>query len=142
MEKYILNLKPTNNKQFDSTSYSGKKVETSKLYVIKKDQSTLDLESLQKVINKLSKEIINLKKGKLEQPSDRGNFKWPFKMQPSHKPPPLNECLNTEGLENILQVLIPDLDITPNNSEEKEAELDFENQEKTQPPYFSLNVFE
>ena len=97
-ELYILSIKPRNNKSSNYASTSGKKVEKSKQSTCEKDQSSLDSEILQRVINKLSNEIIDLNKGKNERPYDRGNFKQSFKRPPTHKPPNLNEGMNTRLL--------------------------------------------
>lgn len=94
VEKDMISLKTHSNLQNDEAASSPKKYETwTKLPVKKKDQIAFDLESIQKVLNKLTKKVTDIKKNSEAGPSNITSFKLQFKRKFQNKP-----TRPTEGL--------------------------------------------
>jgi hypothetical protein len=76
IEKDILSLKDNLNSETKTTSYSKKKIEILvRPPQVRGQPETLDLESLQKAFQKLSNQVIDLKRSSEEASSSKGSFK-------------------------------------------------------------------
>jgi hypothetical protein len=95
IEKDILSLKDTTSNEIGTSSYSKKKIEILPRPSKNKAQpQSSDLENLQKVIQKFSNQVIDLKRSAEEDSSSKGPYKPPFR-----KPFPTNRSnSNTKGL--------------------------------------------
>ena len=79
----------------------------------KKGQDTLDLDSLQRVIKKLSNKIIDLKKGTsestLNKEPPRQPFRRPFQNTAAKQIPP-SEANNVDEINSFLKLLVSGLE--------------------------------
>jgi hypothetical protein len=100
IKKDILSLKDNLNSEVETTSSSKNKIEIlTKPPQAKSQPETLDLESLQKSFQKLSNQVIYLKRSVEEASSSKGSFKPPFRKPfPPNWPNPTTEGLNFESL--------------------------------------------
>lgn len=105
VEKEMMSLKPHLMNESDGTSSSRKKSENSnRNNNEKKETDNFDLENLQRVIKKLSNDMIDLKKNNTETNQNRGYFRPPFKRNFQNRPPtPPPEGLNIEEVANVLK---------------------------------------
>jgi hypothetical protein len=96
IEKDILSLKDNLNSEAETTSSSKKKIEIlTRPPQTKNQQETLDLESLQKAFQKLSNQVVDLKRSAEEASTRKGSFKPPFRKPfPPNRPNPTTEGLN------------------------------------------------
>jgi hypothetical protein len=86
IEKYILSLKESTNNETETSSSSKKKIEMlTRLTQNKTQPESSDLENLTKVFQKLSNQVIDLKRMTGEASSSKGPYKPPFQ-----KPFPTN----------------------------------------------------
>jgi hypothetical protein len=108
IKKYILILKDNLNSEVETTSSSKKKIEIlARPPQAKGQPETLDLESLQKVVQILSNQVIDLKRSVEEASSSKGSFKPPFRKPfPPNRPNPTPEGLNFESLQYALQTIL------------------------------------
>jgi hypothetical protein len=95
IDKYILRLKDNISNEAEITPSSKKKIEIlSRPPQTKTQSESSDLESLQKVIQKLSNQVVDLRRSAKEASSSKGSYNLPFRKSfPSNRP-----NLNSEGL--------------------------------------------
>jgi len=117
VEKEMMSLKPHPTNESDGASSSRKKSENSNINNNeKKETDNFDLENLQRVIKKLSNDMIDLKKNNTETNQNRGYFHPPFKRNFQNRPPtPPSEGLNIEEVAKVIKALISSSD-THNDS--------------------------
>jgi hypothetical protein len=148
IEKNILSLKDNLSNEAEITSSSKKKIEILTRPPQTKTQSeTADLESLQKVVQKLLNQVVDLKRSTEEASSRKGSFKPPFR-----KPFPPNrlnstpEGLNFESLQYALQTILEAHDnlVPPENSEDVVEEEVLEEEESSPNIFghFSDSIFQ
>jgi hypothetical protein len=96
IEKHILRLKDNLSSEAETTSSSKKKIEIlTRPPQTKTQQEILDLESLQKSFQKLSNQVIDLKRSVEEASKSKEIFKPPFKKSvPPNHPNPTTKSLN------------------------------------------------
>lgn len=104
IEKDILSLKYNLNSEAETTSSSKRKIEIlTRPPQAKIQPETLDLESLQKSFQKLSNQVMDLKRSTKEVSSIKGSFKPPFRKPfPPNRPNPPIEDLNFKILQYAL----------------------------------------
>jgi hypothetical protein len=121
IEKDILRLKGNLNSEAETTSSSKKKIEILTRPPQAKNQlETLDLESLQKAFQKLSNQVVDLKRSAKEESSSKGSFKPPFKKPfPPNRANSATEGLNFESLQYALQTIL--------EAHDNSASIPFEN---------------
>jgi hypothetical protein len=141
IEKDILSLKYSLNSEVETTSSSKKKIEIlTRPPQTKNQQETLDLESLQKSFQKLSNQVIDLKRSVEEAYTSKGGFRPPFRKPfPPNWPNPTTEGLNFEGLHYALQAILEAHDnivsVPPENQEDM-GEEETPDEEDSSPPIF------
>jgi hypothetical protein len=148
IKKDILSLKDNLSNEEEITPSSNKKIEILTRPLQTKTQSeTLDLESLQKVIHKLSNQVIDLRRSVEESSSSKGNYKPPFKKPFS--PNWLNltpEGLNFESLQYALQTILKAHDnLVPLENFEDVVEEEVAEEEESSPNvfgHFSNSIFQ
>ena len=108
IEKDILSLKDNLSSEAETTSSSKKKIEIlTRPPQPKNQQETLDLERLQKAFQKLSNQVVDLKRSAEEASTSKGSFKPPFRKPfPPNRPNPTTEGLNFESLHYALQTIL------------------------------------
>jgi hypothetical protein len=108
IEKDILSLKDNICNEAETTSSSKKKIEILPRPPQNKTQSdSSDLENLQKVIQKLSNQVIDLKRSAEEASSSKGPYKPPFRKPfPTNRPNSNSEGLNLESLQFAIQTIL------------------------------------
>jgi hypothetical protein len=150
IEKYILNLKYNLSSEAETTSSSKKKIKIlTRSSQTKNQQETLDLESLQKAFQKLSNQVVELKRLVEEASTRKGIFKPPFRKPfPPNRPNPTIEGLNFESLQYALQTILEAHDnsasVRPESSEDV-VEEEIPEEEDSSPPIFghlSDNIFQ
>jgi hypothetical protein len=96
IEKDILSLKDNTCNEAETTSFSKNKIEILPRHPQHKTQpDSSNLENLQKVVQKLSNQVIDLKRSVEEASSSKGPYKPPFRNPfPTNRP-----NLNYEGLK-------------------------------------------
>jgi hypothetical protein len=154
IEKDILSLKDNTNPEAESTSSSKKKIEIlTRPPSNKKEKEPLDLESLHKSFQKLSNQVIDLKRSAEEGSSSKGNYRPPFR-RPLPNPPnrsnPLAEGLSLEGLHHAIQAILDGADISVVVPPEHQNDAENEDEETpdegdSSPPVFghlSDNIFQ
>jgi len=101
IEKYILSLKDSTSNEIETSSSSKKKVEILPRPTQSKRQlESSNLENLTKVVQKISNQVIDLKRTTEEASSSKGPYKPPFqKPFPTNQPSPKTEGLNLESLQ-------------------------------------------
>jgi hypothetical protein len=150
IEKDILSLKDNLNSEAETTSSSKKKIEIlTRPPQAKSQPETLDLESLQKDFQKLSNQVMDLKRSAEEASSSKGSFKPPFRKPfPPNRPNPTTEGLNFESLQYALQTILEAHDnsaSTPPESSEDVAEEEVPEEEDSSPNifgHFSDSIFQ
>jgi hypothetical protein len=124
IEKDILSLKDNLNSEAETTSSSKKKIEIlARPPQTKNQPEILDLESLQKAFQKLSNQVVDLKRSVEEASTSKGSFKPPFRNPfPPNRPNPTTEGLNFESLQYALQTILEAHDnsasVPPESSED------------------------
>jgi hypothetical protein len=150
IEKDILSLKDNLSSEAETTSSSKKKIEIlTRPPQVKNQQETLDLESLQKAFQKLSNQVVDLKRSTEEASTSKGSFKPPFRKPfPPNRPNPTTEGLNFESLQYALQTILEAHDnfvsVPPENSDDT-VEEEVPEEEDSSPPIFghlSDNIFQ
>jgi hypothetical protein len=154
IEKDMLSLKDNTNPETESTSSSKKKIEIlTKPPSNKKDQEPIDMESLQKSFQKLSNQVVDLKRVAEEGSSSKGTYRPPFRRplpNPPNRSTPLAEGLSLEGLYHAMQSLLTGVDNTSDVPPEQQNDVENEdegtpNEEDSSPPsfrHFSDNIFQ
>jgi hypothetical protein len=104
IEKDLSILKDNINSEVEIASSSKRKIEIlTRPPQAKSQPETLDLETLQKDFQKLSNQVVDLKRSDEEASSRKGSFKLPFKKPfPPNQPNPTTEGLNFESLQYAL----------------------------------------
>jgi cell division septum initiation protein DivIVA len=108
IEKDILSLKETTSNETETSSSSKKKIEILPRPTQNKTQPESSyLENLTKVVQKLSNQVIDLKRMAEEASSRKGPYKPPFRKSfPANRPNPNTEGLNLESLQFSLQTIL------------------------------------
>ena len=108
IEKDILGLKDASSNETEASSAPKKKIEIlSRPTQSKTQPENSDLENLTKVVQKLSNQVIDLKRSTEEASSSKGPYKPPFqKPFPTNRPNPTTEGLNLESLQCALQTIL------------------------------------
>jgi hypothetical protein len=139
IEKDILSLKDSSRNEAETVSSSKKKIEILPRPTQNKTQpENSDLENLTKVVQKLSNQVIDLKRSTEEASSSKGPYKPPFqKPFQTNRPNPNPEGMNLESLQYALQsILGTQDDLIPPDFPQEEVE-----QETTQEEESSPNIF-
>jgi hypothetical protein len=150
IEKDILSLKDNLNSEAETTSSSKKKIEIlTRPPQTKNQPEILDLESLQKAFQKLSNQVIDLKRSAEEASTRKGSFKPPFRKPfPPNRPNPTTEGLNFESLQYALQTILEAHDNSasvPPESSEDIVEEEVPEEEESSPNifgHFSDSIFQ
>jgi hypothetical protein len=139
IEKDILSLKDSSSNEAETVSSSKKKIEILPRPAQNKSQpENSDLENLTKVVQKLSNQVVDLKRSTEEASSSKGPYKPPFRKPfQTSRPNPNPEGLNLESLQYALQTILgPQDDLVPPEIPQEEVE-----QETTQEEESSPNIF-
>jgi hypothetical protein len=139
IEKDILSLKDSSSNETETVSSSKKKIEILPRPTQNKTQpENSDLENLTKVVQKLSNQVIDLKRSTEEASSSKGPYKPPFRKPfQTNRPNPNPEGMNLESLQYALQsILGAQDDLIPPDFPQEEVE-----QETTQEEESSPNIF-
>jgi hypothetical protein len=102
------------------------------------------MESLQKSFQKLSNQVVDLKRVVEEGSSSKGIYRTPFRRpphNPPNKPTPLAEGMSLEGLHHAIQALLAGADNTSDVTSKQQNEVENEeegtpNEEDSSPPTF------
>lgn len=136
VEKEMTSLKSHPTNESNNASSSRKKNENPPKNVNeKKEQDNFDMENLQRVINKLSNDMIDMKKKITETDQNRGYFRPPFRRNFQNRPPtPPPEGLNIEEVANVLKALISAPDThDDSNADDCQEEESIERYEEGDP---------
>jgi hypothetical protein len=108
IEKDIFSLKDTTSNETETSSFSKKKIEILPRPNQSKTQpERSDLENLTKVVQKLSNQVIYLKKTTEEASSSKGPYKPLFRNPfPTNRPNPNTKGFNLESLQYALQTIL------------------------------------
>jgi hypothetical protein len=139
IEKDILSLKDSSSNETETVSSSKKKIEILPRPTQNKTQpENSDLENLTKVVQKLSNQVIDLKRSTEEASSSKRPYKPPFRKPfQTNWPNPNPEGMNLESLQYALQsILGAQDDLIPPDFPQEEVE-----QETTQEEESSPNIF-
>jgi ribonuclease HI len=139
IEKDILSLKDSSSNEAETVSSSKKKIEILPRPTQNKTQpENSDLENLTKVVQKLSNQVIDLKRSTEEASSSKGPYKPPFqKPFQTNRPNTNPEGMNLESLQYALQsILGTQDDLIPPDFPQEEVE-----QKTTQEEESSPNIF-
>jgi hypothetical protein len=139
IEKDILSLKDSSSNETETISSSKKKIEILPIPTQNKTQpENSDLENLTKIVQKLSNQVVDLKRSTEEASSSKGPYKPPFRKPfQTSRPNPNPEGLNLESLQYALQTILGSQDdLIPPKSPQEEVE-----QETTQEEESSPNIF-
>jgi hypothetical protein len=150
IEKDIMSLKDNLSSEAETTSSSKKKIEIlTRPPQAKNQQETSDLESLQKSFQKLSNQVIELKRSTEEASTSKGSFIPPFiKPFSPNRPNPTTEGIHFEGLQYSLQTILEAHDnfvSAPPENHDEEGEEETPDEEESSPPIFghlSDNIFQ
>jgi hypothetical protein len=148
IEKDILSLKDTTSNETETSSSSKKKIEILPRPSQNKAQpESSDLENLTKVIQKLSNQVIDLKRMAEEASSSKGPYKPPFRKPfPTNRPNPNTEGLNLESLQYALQTILEAQDnLMPPEIPEEVVEQETVQEEESSPNifgHFSDSIFQ
>ena len=147
IEKDILSLKDNICNEAEITSSSKKKIEILPRPPKTKTQSnSSDLESLHKVVQKLSNRVIDLRRSYEEAYSNKGSYKPPFRKPfPTNRPNSNSEGLNLESLQFAIQMILEAHDnlISPEIIEDV-AEQEIVEEDESSPNifgHFSDSIF-
>jgi hypothetical protein len=148
IEKDILSLKDSSSNETETVSSSKKKIEILPRPTQNKTQSeNSDLENLTKVVQKLSNQVIDLKRSTEEASSSKGPYKPPFR-KPflQNRPNPNPEGLNLESLQCALQTILGTQDdLIPPEIPQEEVEQETTQEEESSPNifgHFSDSIFQ
>jgi len=136
VEKEMTNLKSHPTNESDTASSSRKKNENPNKNVNdKKEQDNFDMENLQRVIMKLSNDMIDMKKNNTKTNQNCGYFRPPFRRNFQNRPPnPPPEGLNIEEVANVLKALISTPDThDDSNADDCQEEESVERDEEDDP---------
>jgi hypothetical protein len=139
IEKDILSLKDSSSNEVETVSSSKKKIEILPRPTQNKTQpENSDFENLTKVVQKLSNQVVDLKRSTEEASSSKGPYKPPFRKPfQTNRPNPNPEGMNLESLQYDLQsILGTQDDLIPPDFPQEEVE-----QETTQEEESSPNIF-
>jgi hypothetical protein len=139
IEKDILSLKDSSSNETETVPSSKKKIEILPRPAQNETQpENSDLENLTKIVQKLSNQVIDLKRLTEEASSSKGPYKPPFRNPfPQNQPNPNPEGLNLESLQCALQTILgAQDDLIPPGIPQEEVE-----QETTQEEESSPNIF-
>jgi hypothetical protein len=139
IEKDILSLKDSSSNETENTSSSKKKIEILPRPTQNKTQpENSELENLTKVVQKLSNQVVYIKRSTEEASSSKGPYRPPFRKPfQTNWPNPNPEGINLESLQYALQsILGAQDDLTPPDFPQEEVE-----QETTQEEESSSNIF-
>jgi ribonuclease HI len=148
IEKDILSLKDSSSNETETVSSSKKKIEILPRPTQNKTQSeNSDLENLTKVVQKLSNQVIDLKRSTEEASSSKGPYKPPFRKPfPPNRPNPNPEGLNLESLQCALQTILgAQDDLIPPEIPQEEVEQETTQEEESSPNifgHFSDSIFQ
>jgi hypothetical protein len=148
IEKDILSLKDSTSNETETSSSSKKKIEILPRPTQSKTQpESSDLENLTKVVQKLSNQVIDLKRTTEEASSIKGPYKPPFqKPFPTNRPSPTTEGLNLESLKCALQTILEAQEnLMPPEIPEEVVEQETVQEEESSPNIFghlSDNIFQ
>jgi hypothetical protein len=139
IEKDILSLKDSSSNETETVSSSKKKIEILPRPTQNKTQpENSELENLTKVVQKLSNQVIDIKRSTEEASSSKGPYRPPFRKPfQTNRPNPNPEGMNLESLQYALQsILGAQDDLIPPDFPQEEVE-----QETTQEEESSPNIF-
>jgi hypothetical protein len=139
IEKDILSLKDSSSNETENTPSSKKKIEILPMPIQNKAQpENSKLENLTKVVQKLSNQVIDIKRSTEEASSSKGPYRPPFRNPfQTNRPNPNPEGMNLESLQHALQsILGAQDDLIPPDFPQEEVE-----QETTQEEEPSSNIF-
>jgi hypothetical protein len=139
IEKDILSLKDSSSNETENTASSKKKIEILPRPTQNKAQpENSELENLTKVVQKLSNQVIDIKRSTEEASSSKGPYRPPFRKPfQANRPNPNPEGMNLESLQYALQsILGAQDDLIPPDFPQEEVE-----QETTQEEEPSSNIF-
>jgi hypothetical protein len=148
IEKDILSLKDSTSNETETSSSFKKKIEILPRPTQSKTQpENFDLENLTKVVQKLSNQVIDLKRLTEESSSSKGPYKPPFRKPfPTNRPNPTPEGLNLESLQCALQTILEDQDnLMPTDIPQEEVEQETIQEEESSPNvfgHFSDSIFQ
>jgi hypothetical protein len=148
IEKDILSLKDSSSNETETSSSSKKKIEILPRPTSSKTQpETSDLENLTKVVQKLSNQVIDLKRLTEEASSSKGPYKPPFRKPfPTNRPNPTTEGLNLESLQCALQTILEAQDnLMPPEIPQEVVEQETVQEEESSPNifgHFSDSIFQ
>jgi ribonuclease HI len=140
IEKDILSLKDSSSNETETISSSKKKIEILPRPTQNKSQpKNSDLENLTKVVQKLSNQVVDLKRSTEEASSSKGPYKPPFqKPFQTSRPNPNPEGMNLESLQYALQsILGAQDDLIPPDFPQEEVEQETTQEEESSPNIFS-----
>jgi hypothetical protein len=108
IEKDILSLKDPSSNETETVPSSKKNIQILPRPTQNKTQpENSDLENLTKVVQKLSNQVVDLKRSTEESSLSKGPYKPPFRNPfPQNRPNPNPEGLNLESLQCALQTII------------------------------------
>jgi hypothetical protein len=139
IEKDILSLKDSSSNETENTASSKKKIEILPRPIQNKAQpENSELENLTKVVQKLSNQVVDIKRSTEEASSSKGPYRPPFRKPfQTNRPNPNPEGMNLESLQYALQsILGAQDDLIPPDFPQEEVE-----QETTQEEEPSSNIF-
>jgi hypothetical protein len=139
IEKDILSLKDSSSNETENTSSSKKKIEILPRPTQNKTQpENSELENLTKVVQKLSNQVIDIKRSTEEASSSKGPYRPPFRKPfQTNRPNSNPEGMNLESLQYALQsILGAQDDLIPPDFPQEEVE-----EETTQEEEPSSNIF-
>jgi hypothetical protein len=148
IEKDILSLKDATSNEIETSSSSKKKIEILPRPTQSKAQpESSDLENLTKVVQKLSNQVIDLKRTTEEASSSKGPYKPPFRKPfPTNRPNLNTEGLNLESLQYALQTILKAQDnLMPPKIPEEVVEQETVQEEESSPNivgHFSDSIFQ
>jgi hypothetical protein len=148
IEKDILSLKETTRNETETRSSSKKKIEILPRPSQNKAQPESSyLENLQKVVQKLSNQVIDLKRTDGEASSSKGPYKPPFRKPfPTNRPNSNTEGLNLESLQFAIQMILEAQDnLMPLEIPEEVAEQETVEEDESSPNifgHFSYSIFQ
>jgi cell division septum initiation protein DivIVA len=139
IEKHILSLNDATSNETETSSSSKKKIEILPRPTQSKTQAeSSDLERLTKVVQKLSNQVIDLKRMAEEASSSKEPYKPPFRKPfPTNRPNPNTEGINLESLQYTLQIILEAQDnLMPPQIPEEVVEQETVQEEESSPNIF------
>jgi hypothetical protein len=148
IKKDILSLKESSSNETETSSVSKMKIEILSRPTQSKTQSkNSNLENLTKLVQKMSNQVIDLKRSTEEASSSKGPYKPPFqKPFPTNRPSPTFEGLNLESLQCALQTILEAQDnLIPPEIPKEVIEQETVQEEESSPNifgHFSDSIFQ